>query len=159
MKKRILALSLALLLLALPLFTACDNDDETPPAATFTPPPFDEGAQTGTPEVDSALGWSEVDANGVYKVSVCGVVKVENKKADVYLTNPEGNNVWLKLRILDAEGNILGQTGLIKPGEYVRTITFDTVPDAGSKIVMKVMGYVPDTYQSAGAVSLNTVIS
>ena len=159
MKKRILALALALLLLALPLFVACDKEEETPPAATFVPPPFDEAAKTGTPEVPNSLGWSPIDANGVYKVSVCGVVKVENEKADIYLTNPEENSVWLKLRILDEEGNILGETGLIKPGEYVQSISFKSVPKAGSKIVMKVMGYVPDTYQSAGAVSLNTVIS
>ena len=124
----------------------------------FVPPPFDEAAQAGTPTVPEGLGWEEIDANGLYRVSVCGVVTLNGNKSDVYFTNPEGNNVWLKLRIMDEGGNILGQTGLIKPGEYVQSVTFDTVPEKGAKIVMKVMSYEPDTYYSAGAISLNTVI-
>lgn len=132
---------------------ACEKEPE------FVPPPFDEAAQSGTPEVPEGLGWSEINANDLYRVSVCGVVKVNDGKADIYFTNPEANNVWLKLRILDAEGNILGQTGLIKPGEYVQSIAFDKAPKAGDSISMKVMGYEPETYYSAGAVSLNTVVS
>ena len=124
----------------------------------FVPPPFDESAQTGTPTVPDGLGWEEIDANGLYRVSVCGAVTLNENKADIYFTNPEGNNVWLKLRIMDESGKILGQTGLIKPGEYLQSVTFDNVPASGSKIVMKVMAYEPETYYSAGAISLNTVI-
>ena len=124
----------------------------------FVPPPFDDAAQVGTPTVPEGLGWEELDVNGLYRVSVCGVVTLNGNKSDVYFTNPEGNNVWLKLRVMDEEGNILGQTGLIKPGEYVQSITFDTVPEKGAKIAMKVMGYEPETYYSAGAATLNTVI-
>ena len=47
----------------------------------------------------------------------------------------------------------------IRPGEYLQTVTFDTLPQSGDNITMKVMAYEPDTYLSAGAVSLKTVIS
>ena len=58
------------------------------------------------------------------------------------------------------KGNILGETGLIRPGEYVKTITFDKkVPKVGDEITMKIMGYQPETYYSAGAVNLGTTIS
>jgi len=126
--------------------------------AAFTPPHFEETAQQGIPEVPGDLGWSELDANA-YKVSICGVVSVNGNTADIWLTNPESNTVWMKLRVLDAQGNTLGETGIIKPGEYVRSITFDAVPDPGDAVTLKIMAYQPDTYYSEGAVSLNTTIS
>ena len=97
--------------------------------AEFTPPPFETAAQSGMPDA-----------------------------ADVYFTNDDGNEVWLKLRILDEEDNILAETGLLKPNEYVRTVTFDTVPENRATIKLKIMAYEPDTYYSAGAVTLNTTV-
>ena len=123
----------------------------------FTPPPFEKTAVSGAPDVPEELGWQELDAQA-FRVGVCGSVVLEGSKADVWLTNPEGNNVWLKLRILDEDGEVLGETGLIRPSEYVRSVTFDTVPASGAEISMKVMAYEPETYHSAGAVTLNTTI-
>lgn len=128
-----------------------------PKRVAFTPPPFDENAVQGTPDVPENLGWNEVDAQ-VYKTSICGVVAVEDGKADVWFTNPESNTVWLKLRVLDAEGNTLGETGLIRPGEYVQSIVFETIPEAGDSIGLKLMAYEPETYYSAGSATLNTTV-
>lgn len=128
-----------------------------PEPIVFTPPPFDENAVQGTPDVPENLGWGEVDTQ-VYKASICGVVVVEDGKADVWFTNPESNNVWLKLRVLDADGNTLGETGLIRPGEYVRLVIFETVPGIGDSVGLKLMAYEPDTYYSAGSATLNTII-
>ena len=102
----------------------------------FTPPPFDASAVSGTPEVPEELGWQELDAQA-FRVSVCGAVVSEGSQADVWLTNPESNTVC---------------------GEYVQSVTFDTVPASGAEISMKVMAYEPETYHSAGAVTLNTTI-
>lgn len=123
----------------------------------FTPPPFEPSAQVGTPEVPDGLGYGEFDAKA-FRASVCGNVVVADNIADIYLTNPESNHVWLKLRVLDANGNILGETGLIKPGEYVRSVRLTSVPEKGTKIMLKMMAYEPDTYHSAGGASLNTTI-
>lgn len=124
----------------------------------FIPPPFDTNAEVGTPTVPDDLGWSELDAQA-FKVSVCGKIELDGNTADVWLTNPEENNVWLKLRVLDANGNELGETGLIKPGEYVQSVVFETIPKTGAPVVLKLMAYQPDTYYSEGAVTLNTTIS
>ena len=112
---------------------------------------------SGIPDVPEELGWQELDAQA-FRVSVCGAVVLEGSQADVWLTNPENNTVWMKLRILDADGAVLGETGLIRPGEYVQTVTFDTIPVSGAAISMKVMAYEPETYHSGGAVTLNTTV-
>lgn len=124
----------------------------------FTPPPFEEEAQSGVPEVPATLGWSEVDAK-FYKASICGVVSITDGAADLWMTNPESNTVWLKLRILNAEGEILAETGILRPGEYLQTVEFNTVPEPGETIGLKLMAYEPETYYSAGSVVLNTTVS
>ena len=156
MKIRSIALLLMLLCLCCPLLLSCN---EEPVVGEFVPPPFESAAVVGTPEVPENLGYSELDVKGIYKVSVCGVLRPSGGKVDVWFTNPEGNTVWLKLRMQDAEGNVLGESGLLRPGEYVQSIALDPVPEKGASVTLRVMGYMPDTYYSAGEAKLNTTIS
>lgn len=159
MKSKTILRTLALIISIFTLFAclvSCGDEK-----GEFVPPPFDSGAVVGTPDIEdpAAIGYTDLDAKA-YKVSVCGIVKLSGESADIYFTNPETNDVWLKIRILDEKGNILGETGLIRPGEYVKSVTFsEKVPKVGQKITMKIMGYQPETYYSAGAVNLATVIS
>ena len=159
MMKRSMLLLLALLLCLGACLLGCKEDEVV--MGEFIPPAFDKDAVQGTPEVPDGLGWNELDVNGVYQVSVCGVVKPVEGKADIYLTNPAKNNVWLKVRIMDAQGQTMyAETGLIKPGEYVQSITFKVDPPAaGTAIIMRVMSYEPETYYSRGEAKLKTTIS
>lgn len=125
----------------------------------FVPPAFDENAVIGTPEVPDGLGYSAPWQEGMaYRFAVCGNVTIEGKQALVYFTNPAENDTWTKLRIYDESGNVLGETGLIKPGEYVQYVALEKSLPVGTAIKLKIMGYEPDTYTSAGAVVLNTAI-
>ena len=127
--------------------------------AEFIQPPFDAAAMAGVPEVPESLGYISPYQEGMgYRFSVCGNVVMEGNAAAVYLTNPEGNDVWLKLRVLDENDNILGETGLIRPGEYVKDVALTENLTAGTKIKLKIMGYEPETYFSAGSATLNTTI-
>lgn len=141
------------------IFVLCDT---TPNKIRneFIPPTFDVNAIIGIPDVPEDLGWTELCQDGMnYKVGICGKLIVdEAKRADVYLFNSEDNNVWLKLRILDENDNILCESGLIKPGEYVKTVKFNTSIDDNQKVKLKVMAYQPDTYYSEGSIILNTNI-
>lgn len=128
-------------------------------SSEFTPPPFEENAAAGVPEVAEELGYSSPYKEGMsYRFSVCGNVTTEGQSAVVYLTNPAENTVWMKVRLLDGSGAVLGESGLIKPGEYVRAIALTAPVAEGTKVKLKIMGYEPETYLSAGAVTLNTAI-
>ncbi len=123
--------------------------------APFMPPSFDENAIAGTPDVPEGLGYSILERENMsFRVGVCGIVNAREYSADIYLTNPQDNNVWLKLRIYDEKGTVLGETGVIKPGEYVKSITFETVPQRDDTIVMKIMSYEAETYHSMGAITM-----
>lgn len=154
MKKKPTPLLLAVFLCAVSLIVMAFalTRQPQPQIGAFTPPPFDAAAQVGIPTVPDGLGYSELDCEA-YKVSLCGRLTAQG---DLWLTNPESNQVWLKVRVLDGSGNILGETGLVRPGEYIQTVTLTAIPKAGTPITLKIMAYEPDTYYSAGAVSLNT---
>ena len=148
------ALALALAVMALALITGGRQK-----TAEFSPPPFDSAALQGTPDVPEKLGYSSPYREGMgYRFSVCANVPAEGNSLTVYLTNPAENKVWLKLRVLDEGGGVLGESGLVRPGEYVKDVTLAEKLPAGTKIKLKIMGYEPETYRSAGSAILNTTV-
>lgn len=64
--------------------------------------------------------------------------------------------MWLKVRLLTEDGAVLGESGLLRPGQYVRSVTLTTVPEQTVPVLLKIMAYEPDTYYSAGSVVLQT---
>ncbi len=129
------------------------------PKVEFIPPAFESDVVAGVPEVPQEYAYKEIyQAPMPFSASICGAVFNENGKAVVYFTNPKKNTAWLKLRICDENGNILGESGLLKPGEYVRAVSLNQDVAAGTTLKIKIMGYEPDTYMSVGAVNVNTVI-
>lgn len=124
-------------------------------AGAFTPPPFDAAAQAGAPEPPQTAGYSEIDAEA-FRFSVAGALTAQDGKTDVWLTNPADSTVWLKVRILDENGNTLGESGLLRPGEYVQSVALAEQPKATAPVQMKIMAYEPETYYSAGAATLRT---
>lgn len=93
-----------------------------------------------------------------FRVGICGKFRPHETGVDVWLYNEESNDIWLKLRVFDENGQILGETGLIKPNEYVRTVDLTAVPQMGMAVELKFMAYEPDTYYSAGAATLRTTV-
>ena len=149
----LLAASICVLSLLVMLFALARQPE--PVRGEFTPPPFDAAAVVGTPAVPDGLGYSELDCQA-YKVSLCGKPGTDGT---IFLTNPQTNAVWLKVRVLDKKGNILGETGLVRPGEYVKSVIWTSVPRSGATVTLKIMAYEPETYHSAGAAALNTRIA
>lgn len=125
-------------------------------------PPFESSVETGEPDVDPSLEYAQVNGDGMpYTFHVCGVFTVDNDlhKATVYFANDEDNDVLLKLEAYDDAGSLVGETGLVKPGEYVESVSLDTAFDNGDNVELRVVGYEPDTYYSAGNVTLRTIVS
>ena len=155
----VLVFSLVFVLIAQRVVNAMSGDTEKQ-VVEFVPPEFDSGAIEGAPSFDDpqSVGYMKIYKEKMpYTAYVCGKVKISSEgRTDIYFTNPAENTLWMKLRIFDENGKIIGETGLIKPGEYIKTVQLDTIPKNGSKIVMRIMSYEPDTYYSGGEVSLNT---
>ncbi len=158
MNKKFIIIISAICLVAVVAMAIALSLSGKPAKPQFTPPPFEAAAQVGTPTVEDT-SWGKIYQSGMSFVAyMCGKVTVSGTGADLYFTNDKDNNAWLKLRITDEQGNIIAETGIIKPGEYLQTVQFTTVPTSGQQITMKIMGYEPETYHSIGSVVLNTAV-
>ena len=125
----------------------------------FASPSFDNSAIAGDPAVPENSGYNVLYQDGMsFKVGICGKVNVHGSTADIYLTNLEENEVWLKARFYDSKGNVAGESGLIKPGEYLKSVELVSEPKASEQYTIKIMSYEPDTYNSLGAVTINPKI-
>ena len=125
----------------------------------FTPPPFDKAAVSGMPEVeDQSLGYGVLALKEGFVMYVCGNPVVEDGKAVVYFTAEGANTVWVRLILMTEDGEQLGSSGLLKAGEYVRTIELSREINEDMPIVMKFLSYEPDTYYSQGSANVNTIL-
>ena len=129
-------------------------------AVEFSPPPYDANAVIGVPaEVPEDLGYSKLEIEKGYVFYLCGNIFLTGNKADVYFTSPADNSVFLRLRIVDENEQILGETGLIRPGEYLQNIVFDSIPQTSCPAKCKIIAYQPETYYSMGTVTLNITLN
>lgn len=119
----------------------------------YSPPAFEKNVQLGVPSPPETATYQEIAAQDGYVIGMSGRISVHNSQADVYLANLEGNNVWIRMTMMDNSENILGQSGIIRPGEYLQTlpISLDLQQYKTAAVVIQIDGYVPDTYESAGS--------
>ena len=119
----------------------------------FIKPSFDDNTVVGIPTVNDDLGYEQLDAEGLYIVSLCGTPTIEKDNLKLYFTSDKDNDVYLKARIFKND-KIVGESGLIKPGEYIENIKVKNIKK-NDNIVVKIMGYEIDNYYSAGTVTID----
>lgn len=146
-------------LLVLIVVARASAKKQTTVSGEFTPPPFEASAVFGIPEVDSSLGWSELSVRQGYVAHVCGVLRGgADRTVSVWFSSNSDNDVWLKMRLKNADGVTIGETGVLKPGEYVEKMQLNDKAVSGD-VMLQVIGYEPETYYSAGSVSLATKLT
>lgn len=155
---KLLGISAIFCITALIIMGIALNQDKETVIGEFIAPAFDSSVEEGIPEVDNA-SYTEVYMEGMsFRAYVCALFSVEDGTAQVYFTNLEENEAWLRLRIWNQDGEVVAETGIIKPGEYVEMITFTQEVSSGEGITLEMMSYEEETYQSLGSVQLNTIL-
>lgn len=125
----------------------------------FVPPDFDPAAITGVPEnIPSEQGYCTLTLSAEVAVLLCANIHIENNAAQVYFTSKEGNVGWLKIKLIDAEGNLLGESGLLRPGEFIPSVTLTEVPSAATLAQIKILIYEPETYLSLGSAQAQVML-
>ena len=124
----------------------------------FTPPAFDESAQSGTPlDLPKDRNFQQIKVSDGFLVGMCSKLVVSDDCAEIYLTASSQNTVWIRVVLLDENGKNIGSTGVLKPDQYVEKIRLNTVPAASTTVTVKIISYEPDTYYSRG--TANAVVS
>lgn len=125
----------------------------------FTRPDFDETAVAGAPQVEERYGYSALRVADDYTVKLCGVPANDGQTVEFYLTNPADNGVWFRAEVHSQAGDILGSTGVLRPGEHLPSITLSQpLTEQETPITIRVVAYEPDTWQSRGNVNLNLTL-
>jgi len=122
---------------------------------TFSKPKFDDLASSTIPEdlnyEDNIL--KLVDGYSFY---ISARPKIEEEYLIIDFVSMIDNNTWIKVRIFDDENKVMGETGLVKPGEYLEKVLLTKALSNNDNISYKIIGYEMDTYMSAGTVDLKT---
>ena len=155
MKNKSLIIALIICILSIGSFILALNSYNK--SKDFLKPEFEKNVKEGIPALSKEDGFEEFEVAEDYIIYMTGETKLEDNKLLVYFTSKKTNNVYVKLRILKDE-KIVGETGLLKPGEYIKEVKLDKSLKKDDKITLKVMGYEPETYYSAGSISLNTKV-
>ena len=152
-QKTVIIIFAAVLLVALiVLFAVLFGREKEVQILEFEKPPFETNAVLGKPTVEQSLMYREVDVGGSFVFSVCGCPVVENNELILYFSSNENNTPWLLVKIFDTKGNEIGKSGILRAGEYVRSIPLSQIPENG-KVKLKIITYEPDTYYSMGTAS------
>lgn len=121
----------------------------------FQAPPFEESALVGVPEeVLARADFHTIDVKGNYTFAICGAPEYKDGRLFPYFSSHGENEVWLLIKVYDADGSELGRSGLIRPGECVKAIALKAAP-SGKEVRVKILSYEPDTYFSRGSAAVN----
>lgn len=116
----------------------------------FSPPPFEAAAVEGEPTVSADRGFVYADLWEGLRVGLCGKGKMDGDDLSIYFSSPATNTAWIKVKVYDEDGTLLGESGLLRPGEYVERVALSSRP-SGETAKLKVLSYEPETYYSLGA--------
>lgn len=117
----------------------------------FQAPPFEENALRGVPAgVDKLEHYREIVVEGGYTFSLDGTPILDGDRLLVHFSSHANNAAWLRIRIYDMEGNKIGESGLLRAGEYVEAVSLSSIPPIDA-VFVKILSYEPDTYYSLGA--------
>ena len=125
----------------------------------YKPPAFDSSAHIGEPTPPIDLGYTLMTAEQGFVIKLCGRLFAQKDSIDIYLTNPKSNDVWLMTELHDENDKVLAKSGIIKQGEYIKSINMlSSVTTVETNVTIVVIAYSPDTYTSMGSVSMKTVL-
>lgn len=125
----------------------------------LTHPDFEEAAVVGAPQVDERYGYSTLQVAEGYDVMLCGVPANDGQTVELNLTNPSSNTVWFRAEVLDDEGDVIAETGVLRQGEYLPSVTLaEPLAERETAVTVRVVAYEPDTWQSRGNVNLNLTL-
>ena len=93
-------------------------------------------------------------------IGLCGNLTVkDDNTVDIYFTSDIGNQFWAKIKLFDEAGNLLGESGLIKAGEYVQSVKLTNPPETSETVIAKILTYEEDTYYSKGSVTAQLMLN
>lgn len=135
---------------------------------------IDKNETAGEPQNQSAIdGYVAYEAPDVCKVKICCEPTVEGGYAQIYLTNPEGNDVLIRAELYSVKtvynsetgqasflpDKLLGKTGFIHAGTYVKDVKVKGLRSGEeTKVMVKISTMYEDSRKSNGVFYIRTTV-
>lgn len=127
----------------------------------YVPPARETNARMGTPTPDEHYLYSRLNTDFGYQVMLAAnLYRQEDGSLNIYFTNTDANEVLLLCEIVaEDSGDTLYKSGLLKPGEYVESLSpCMDFPNEATKVLVKIYAFEPKTFYSAGSTVLNVTL-
>jgi len=125
----------------------------------FIIPEMEQNVVEGKPtDIPKEYMYQEAKVNDDYIVYLCAIPTFKDNKLTLYFTSSEVNKGLIKIKILDSQKNIIGESGLINPNSYIKDIELSKDLDDKEMITIKVMNYEKETYYSLGSIRLTVPV-
>lgn len=122
----------------------------------FVKPEFESDVIEGIPEnLSEEIIIQEVMIKEGFSLAICtNPIIDEDNNIQIYFISESDNEVWQRFIIYDEMGNELGETGIIRPGEYLQSTKLNRSLNDNENIVVKIVSFEPETYYSCGSADL-----
>ena len=151
-RQKIIVLSFGILLLiALVVLIVVAVEQSKPVYGEFIPPAFEENAIEGAPKGTLPPDYGKMTVSEDFAFCMCAAPILTGNDLAVYFTSPEDNSVRMLLRLYDKDGALLYESGLLKPGEHLPSVTLSRPLTSGESVYARVLSYEPETYYSMGS--------
>ena len=140
-----------LVIAALVVLTVLRTARAKPVIADFVPPLHDKNAIAGEPtDIPQSAAYGKMTVTEEFVVSMCAFSALHENELDLYYTYQSSGNILTRFIVFDIDGNIIGESGLINSGEYLKSVTLKNIPE-DRKAKIKLLSFYPDTWESAGS--------
>lgn len=126
--------------------------------AEFVPPSFDNAFIEGVPvDVPDSAVYKTLNIRQGYTIGTATRINIEKEKGVFYFTNFADNDFYIKLVLYNEKNEFVGESGLIKPGGYLRNVKLDT-GKISKEINIKILTYEKNTFYSCGTASVKVSV-
>lgn len=122
----------------------------------FNKPNFEKNVSVIPEDIDYESSVIEVSEG--YRIYITPNPSVKDNKLVINFISMSENDIWIKIRILNSDEEVISKSGLVKPGEYLESVKLNSKLNVNDNIIYEIIGYEIDSYLSAGTIKLNTKV-
>ena len=155
-KEQKLIIKISILVLAIVCIISLIIRVSTNQKGEFVIPEKETNAMDGKPsDMPKDCVYQEAKVNNDYIVYLCAAPLFVDNKLDIYFTSSANNKGLMRIKVLDLQNNVIGESGLINPNSYIKYVLLNKNLESNERITIKIMHYEKETYYSLGEIKID----
>ncbi len=136
------------------------NKDSIKRVEAFKVPDYNTSAIEGMPEVtDGSLSYTDIKIEDGALIKLCATPRLEDGKLILFFTSLKENTALINVRVFDQDKNFVCESGIIKPGFYLKDIDIPSDANVKEMVRLQILGYEQGTFHSIGTTRMSLILS